>query len=70
MLCRLLYRLHATGDSRNLGWCLVLNFLRQFELPDGVESERISAELKHGVLTLRLPKKEQAKPWKIEVNVS
>jgi HSP20 family molecular chaperone IbpA len=35
-----------------------------------VDSERISAELKHGVLTLRLPKKEKAKPRRIEVSVA
>lgn len=47
----------------------LLNFYRQFELPDEVDSDRISAELKIGVLTLRLPKKEKAKPRRIEVSV-
>ncbi len=48
----------------------LLNFYRQFELPEAVDSERISAELKHGVLTLRLPKKERAKPRRIEVSIA
>lgn len=48
----------------------LLNFYRQFELPDEVDAEKIGAELKHGVLTLRLPKKEKAKPRKVEVSVA
>jgi HSP20 family molecular chaperone IbpA len=47
----------------------LLNFFRQFELPEEVDADRISADLKHGVLTLKLPKKEAAKPRKIQVQV-
>jgi HSP20 family molecular chaperone IbpA len=32
------------------------NFYRQFELSEEIDSEKISAELKNGVLTLHLPK--------------
>lgn len=48
----------------------LLNFYRQFELPEEVDADKIGAELKHGVLTLQLPKKEKAKPRKIDVSVA
>jgi HSP20 family molecular chaperone IbpA len=46
------------------------NFFRQFELNERVDQQRISAELKHGVLTLTLPKAEEAKPRRIDVKVA
>ena len=46
------------------------NLYRQFRLTDAVNTARIEAELKYGVLMLRLPKAEEAKPRKIEVQVS
>ena len=47
----------------------LLHFYRQFELPEEVDADKIGAELKHGVLMLQLPKKEKAKPRKIDVSV-
>jgi HSP20 family protein len=46
------------------------SFSRLLELPGAVDSEKVSAEFKHGVLTITLPKKEEAKPRRIEVKVS
>jgi len=46
------------------------DFRRVFELGPEVDSSKINAELKQGVLVLRLPKSERAKPKQIEVKVS
>ena len=46
------------------------NFFRQFELSDKVDQQKIAAELKNGVLTLNLPKAEEAKPRRIDIRVS
>jgi HSP20 family protein len=48
----------------------LVNFFRQFELNEKVDQSKISAELTHGVLTLTLPKAEEAKPRKIDVKVA
>ena len=47
----------------------VINFFRQFQLDEEIDQERISAELKHGVLTIHLPKAQKAKPKQISVKV-
>ena len=44
-------------------------FYRQFQLGEEVDQSKISADLKHGVLTVRLPRAESSKPRKIAVNV-
>jgi HSP20 family protein len=46
------------------------SFSRVMELPDAVDSQKVSAEFKHGVLTITLPKKEEAKPRRIEVKAT
>jgi len=45
-------------------------YFRQFQLPEEVDPAGINADLKHGVLTLRLPRAERAKPRRIEVRAS
>ena len=59
----------AAGDPIYREYGLV-NFFRQFELSETVDQSRISAQLDHGVLTLNLPKAEEAKPRKIDVKVT
>lgn len=44
-------------------------FVRYFSVPETVEPEKVKAEYKNGVLTIRLPKKEVAKPKTIPVEV-
>lgn len=45
------------------------SFSRSFTLPNTVDASRISATYKDGVLTVRLPQREEAKPKQIAVNV-
>jgi HSP20 family molecular chaperone IbpA len=40
---------------------------RTFVLPGGVDPDKISAELRDGTLTVRLPKRESLKPRQIHV---
>ncbi|HEY5744428.1 MAG TPA: Hsp20/alpha crystallin family protein [Terrimicrobiaceae bacterium] len=61
---------HAAAGSPVYREYGLVNFFRQFELNDKVDQSKISAELKHGVLTLYLPKAEEVKPRKIEVKVA
>jgi len=46
------------------------DFYRSFILSDEVERSKISAELKNGVLRLKLPKAERAKTRRIEIKTS
>jgi HSP20 family protein len=44
-------------------------FVRSFALPATIDSARIGAEFKDGILRVTLPKREEAKPKQIEVNI-
>ena len=46
------------------------SFARSFSLANTVNSEAIKADYQNGVLTLVIPKREEAKPKQIKVNVS
>jgi HSP20 family protein len=45
------------------------SFQRTLTLPTSVVADRANAEFEHGVLTLTLPKAEEAKPKSIKVNI-
>ena len=44
-------------------------YYRQFQIPDSIDQSKVKAEFNNGVLTLRLPKAEAAKPRRIEVSI-
>ena len=48
----------------------VPRFRRVFTLSKELDTAKVSAELKHGVLTLRIPKAEHAQPRRIDIKVS
>lgn len=46
------------------------DFCRKFSITEAIDAEKISAELKSGVLTIHLPKTDAVKPRKIEVQAA
>ena len=45
-------------------------FTRSFALPNTIDSDKVKAEYENGILTLTMPKREEAKPRTIRINVS
>ena len=45
------------------------NFVRNFTLPANVDASKINAKFTDGVLEITIPKKEEAKPKEIKINV-
>ena len=48
--------------ERNYG-----SFMRRFQLPPGVDSEKIGADIEHGMLRVRIPKAALPQPKRIEI---
>ena len=59
----------AMGQALHREFELV-NFYRQFQLPDKVAADQIGAELTNGVLTLKLPWAPEIQPRRIEVHTA
>jgi HSP20 family protein len=63
------------SESQQKGTTLIRNerthgvFARSFVLPDTVDGSKCQAAYEHGVLTLTMPQREEAKPRAIEVQV-
>jgi HSP20 family protein len=45
-------------------------FSRSFSLPQTVDTGKVAAEYKNGVLTIKLPRREEAKPRQIKIDVA
>jgi HSP20 family protein len=45
------------------------SFTRSFRLPDTVDTDKIHADYKNGILTVTIPQKSEAKPREIPVGV-
>lgn len=54
---------HFSDDSE-----AYINFERTFQIPRGIENEKVQAHYENGVLAIALPKKESKKARKIEVS--
>ena len=50
--------------------CYVGKFRRSITLPTRIDVEKVSASYRDGILTVTMPKAEEAKPKQIQVNVS
>jgi HSP20 family protein len=46
------------------------SFARSFSLPNSISTDKVKAEFKDGLLTLTMPKREEAKPKTIKIDVS
>lgn len=61
-------------EHENVKWITrereAASFLRQLNLGQGIDTEKISAHFDAGVLTVTLPVSERAKPRKIEVSTA
>ncbi len=58
------------GDKAERSERYVGKFRRSITLPTRVDANKVSATYKDGILTVTLPKAEEAKPKQIQVNVS
>ena len=57
------------GDKAERSERFIGNFRRSITLPTRIDANKVSASYKDGILTVTLPKAEEAKPKQIQVNV-
>jgi HSP20 family protein len=65
-------RKHETGEGENAERSerYIGKFRRSITLPTRVDASKVTATYKDGILTVTLPKAEEAKPKQIQVNVA
>lgn len=62
-------KLNVNEDKFHRNERICGRFTRTIELPTQIDSEKVTAEYKNGILFLTLPKAEAAKPKQIEIKV-
>lgn len=66
-------KIYGRTDDRNQGFKSLLNeysigdYSRVFRIPSGIDSEKIAAGIKDGILTVTLPKQDKMKLRTIEI---
>ena len=60
---------NAEGDNAERSERFTGKFRRSITLPTRVDAGKVSASYKEGILTVTLPKAEEAKPKKVEVTI-
>jgi HSP20 family molecular chaperone IbpA len=63
-------RRSAPAWTSRLAEAHVADFRRTFLIPQGIDAERITAELAQGVLSVHLPKHSSLKPRRIEIKAA
>lgn len=58
-----------SGEPLRGEWVPVL-FRRVFRLPEKIDADKIAAELRHGVLELKIPKSPEVRPRRIQINAA
>lgn len=58
---------HSERDNPVLRQFNAGNYYRVFQLSDEYDKEKISAKLENGLLEVRVPKREEVKPRRIEI---
>ena len=58
---------HEQGESYYTSERTFGSFARTFTLPDSLDSEHVDAELKDGVLTVRVPRRPETQPKRIPI---
>jgi HSP20 family protein len=62
-------KVETEDKKRHRVECAYGSFIRSFTLPQTIKADKIEAVYKNGILSLTIPKAEEAKPKQIEVKI-